>query len=55
VTKENVNAKLVEVKLALARKCDRLIKTTKSAPRRKTLTNQAAKFRRQAAGLMSNK
>lgn len=45
------NAKRAEVKLALARKCDRLIKTTKSIPRRKTLLQQAARFRRQAADL----
>ena len=51
MNKETANAKLAEVKLALAAKCDRLIKTTKSVPRRKTLTQQAAKFRRQAADL----
>jgi hypothetical protein len=51
VTKENSIAKLAEVKLALARKCDRLMKTTTSVPRRKTLVQQAAKFRRQAADL----
>jgi hypothetical protein len=43
--------KLVETKKALADKCDRLIKTTKSIPRRKTLARQAARFRRQAADL----
>ncbi len=43
--------KLVETKKALAEKCDRLIKTTKSIPRRKTLVRQAARFRRQAADL----
>ena len=51
MTKANESAKLVEVKLALAKKCDRLLKTTTSVPRRKTLVYQAAKFRRQAADL----
>jgi hypothetical protein len=51
VSKKSESAKLAEVKLALARKCDRLIKTTKSAPRRNTLMGQAARFRRQAADL----
>jgi hypothetical protein len=51
VNKDTASAKLAEVKLALAAKCDRLIKTTQSVPRRKTLTRQAAKFRRQAADL----
>ena len=52
MNKATANAKLSEVKLALARKCDRLMKTTTSVPRRKTLVQQAAKFRRQAADLM---
>lgn len=43
--------KLVEVKLALAEKCDRLGKVAGSVPKRKTLLRQAAKFRRQAADL----
>ena len=51
MSKATSNAKLVDVKLALAAKCDRLMKTTTSVPRRKTLTQQAAKFRRQAADL----
>jgi hypothetical protein len=52
VTEANVsNQKLVEVKLALAMKCDRLGKVAKSVPKQKTLTRQAAKFRRQAADL----
>jgi hypothetical protein len=46
-----VKEKLAKVKLALAAKCDRLAKVTPSAPRRKTLNYQAAKFRRQAADL----
>lgn len=45
------NKKLVEVKLALALKCDRLGKVAKSVPKRRTLLQQAAKFRRQAADL----
>jgi len=40
---------LSKVKLALAEKCERLIQTTHSIPRRKKLANQAARFRRQAA------
>ena len=46
-----MNVNLAKVKLALADKCDRLVKTTKSIPRRKTLIHQAAGFRRQAADL----
>ena len=52
MSKDNASAKLAEVKLALACKCDRLMKTTTSVPRRKTLVQQAAKFRRQAADLL---
>jgi hypothetical protein len=51
MSKQEVGQKLVGVKLALAEKCDRLAKVTKSAPRRNTLKTQAAKFRRQAADL----
>ena len=51
MTKDKEKAKLAEVKLALARKCDRQMKTITSVPRRKTLVYQAAKFRRQAADL----
>ena len=46
-----VNAKLAQVKLALARKCDNLARLAGSKPRRKTLLNHAAKFRREAADL----
>ena len=42
---------LSKIKLALAEKCDRLIQTTGSIPRRKKLRYQAARFRRQAADL----
>jgi hypothetical protein len=52
VRKAEVTAKLTEVKLALARKCDRLAKAAKSTPKRKTLLGQARRFRRQAADLM---
>lgn len=51
VSKATKSAKLAQVKLALAEKCDRLIKVSKSAPKRATLKYQAAKFRRQAADL----
>ena len=50
-SKAESKAKLVQVKLELAAKCDRLAKLTKSTPRKKTLKYQAAKFRRQAADL----
>ena len=42
---------LSKVKLALAEKCERLVRMTKSAPKQKKLRNHAARFRRQAAGL----
>jgi putative transcriptional regulator len=45
------NAKLAKVKLALAEKCDRLAKISKSTPRRNTMLHHAARFRRQAADL----
>ena len=51
MSKAENNRKLAEVKLALADKCDRLGKVTKSIPRQKTLKHQAARFRRQAADL----
>ena len=49
--KAESNAKLAKVKLALAEKCDRLAKTSKSTPKRNTMVYQAARFRRQAADL----
>ncbi len=49
--KSEANDNLLKVKLALAEKCDRLIQTTTSVPRRKKLTNQVARFRRQAANI----
>ncbi len=51
MSKAKDKARLAEVKTALAEKCERLIKTTSSAPRRATLMYQAARFRRQAADL----
>lgn len=51
MSKKDVSEKLVKVKLALADKCDRLAKTAHSVPKRNTLNQQAAKFRRQAADL----
>ncbi|WP_437202435.1 hypothetical protein [Planctomicrobium sp. SH664] len=39
---------LVDVKLALAAKCERLLRLSGSRPRRKTLAYQALKYRRQA-------
>jgi hypothetical protein len=51
VSKKKDAEKLVQTKLALAQKCDRLIKTCKSKPKQKTLKNQAERFRRQAEQL----
>ena len=51
MSKVDANEKLLKVKLALAEKCDRLIQTTTSVPRRKKLTNQVTRFRRQAANI----
>jgi hypothetical protein len=52
MSKADTQKKLAEVKLALAAKCERMILATKSTPRRRTLRNQAARFRRQATDLM---
>jgi hypothetical protein len=51
MSKKDVAAKLAQVKLELAEKCERLIKTVKSKPRQAKLRHQAARFRRQAADL----
>jgi hypothetical protein len=51
VNKAKTETRLVEVKLALARKYDRLAKLARSATKRKTLLNHAAKFHRQVADL----
>jgi len=40
---------IVDVKIALAEKYERLANLSGSRPKRKTLANQAVKFRRQAA------
>jgi hypothetical protein len=39
---------IVDVKLALAEKCERLSKLSGSRPKAKTLATQALKYRRQA-------
>lgn len=39
---------IVDVKMALAAKCERLARVSGSRPKRKTLETQALKFRRQA-------
>jgi hypothetical protein len=49
VTKKADIARLAQTKLALAQKCDRLVKVSKSRPKQQTLKNQAERFRRQAA------
>ncbi|MGA2799252.1 MAG: hypothetical protein ABSE63_16855 [Thermoguttaceae bacterium] len=51
MSKKKDAEKLVQTKLALAQKCDRLIKTCKSKPKQQTLKNQAERFRRQAEQL----
>lgn len=51
MSKAAIKAKLADVKLALAAKCDRLAKVAHSDPKRKTLMYQAARFRREAADL----
>ena len=51
MTKAQEKAKLAQVKLMLADKCDRLAKVAKSTPKKKTLVRQADKHRRQAADL----
>ncbi|MBN1393549.1 MAG: hypothetical protein JW959_00765 [Pirellulales bacterium] len=51
MSKAKKSENLSKVKLALAEKCDRLIRATSSVPRLKKLKNQAARFRRQAADL----
>jgi hypothetical protein len=48
VTAKTKAANLVKTKLALAEKCERLVKVCKSKPKRKTLFTQAHRFRRQA-------
>jgi hypothetical protein len=51
MSKAENDRKLSQVKLALADKCDRLVRTAKSIPKQNTLKRQAARFRRQAADL----
>jgi hypothetical protein len=45
------NAKLAKVKIALAEKCERLEKSVKSLPRKRSMKYHASRFRRQAADL----
>jgi hypothetical protein len=51
MTKAVTTAKLVQVKLALAKKYENLAKVSKSTPKRKTMLYQAARHRRMAADL----
>jgi hypothetical protein len=51
MSKAAENAKLVQVKLALAEKYDHLAKVVKSRPHQKRLRRHAERFRRQAADL----
>jgi hypothetical protein len=51
MTKQTVNANLLQQKTMLAEKYDRLIKTISSKPRRERYKREAAKFRRQVADL----
>ena len=51
VSKAEVGMKLLQVKLALARKYESLAKAARSAPKRKAWMHHAARFRRQAAAL----
>jgi hypothetical protein len=51
VTKAQDKANLVQVKLQLVAKYERLAKVAKSKPKRDTYTHQADKHRRQAADL----
>jgi hypothetical protein len=45
------NAKLIEVKSSLSRKCLRLAKLAKSKGKRKLLIHHAESYRQQAVGL----
>ena len=51
MTKAQDKAKLVQVKLQLAAKYERLAKVAKSKPKQKTYLHQADKHRHQAADL----
>jgi hypothetical protein len=51
VSIKDVNAKLVQVKLALARKHENLASLAGSTPKRNTYQYHAAKFRREAADI----
>jgi hypothetical protein len=51
MSKATDKARLVKIKLALAAKCERLAKVSKSTPKQNTMNYHAARFRRQAADL----
>jgi hypothetical protein len=51
MNKKESSAKLAQIKVKLAEKCERLAKVTTSTPKRNTMLHQAARFRRQAADL----
>jgi hypothetical protein len=51
MNKKESSARLAQVKVKLAEKCERLAKLSTSTPKRNTMLYQAAKFRRQAADL----
>lgn len=51
MTKSSEKAKLVQTKRALSEKYERLARTAKSTPKRKTYLFHAARFRRQAEQL----
>ena len=51
MTTENRHAKLVQTKLALARKYGNLARTVSSKPRKKRLLHEAARYRRQVQDL----
>lgn len=51
MTTEHKSAKLVQAKLALAEKYERLAKVANSVLKRRTFTHRAEKYRRQAEEL----
>jgi hypothetical protein len=51
MTKQETTQKLIQVKLALAKKYDNLAKVAKSTPEQQKLRRRAERFRHQAADL----
>jgi len=51
MTAEGKHAKLMQTKLALARKYENLARAVSSKPRKERLMHQAARYRRQAEDL----